>query len=263
MSVCDFGIAHFKDEELYTAVETAPSSRLANFQYAAPEQKVRGRGTDARTDIYALGLILNEMITGEVPHGAGYRTIAQAAPDLEWLDDVVEQMIQQDPNNRPDAIDEVKRLFQANREAHVTRQRLSEITNTVIPIGEEDDPLALEGPRLIDCDWNGGYLTLVLDKRLTQGWTAALKRMGNHSAVYGKGPDNFRFDGNTASIAADEGEVQRIIDHFKEWLPNATRKYREQRAWDREQRARTEREALELERKELERRRRILNSIRL
>ena len=41
--VADFGIAHFADEELYTAVDTASDARLANFQYAAPEQKARGR----------------------------------------------------------------------------------------------------------------------------------------------------------------------------------------------------------------------------
>ena len=30
--VADFGVAHFQEEELYTVVETAPNTRLANFQ---------------------------------------------------------------------------------------------------------------------------------------------------------------------------------------------------------------------------------------
>jgi serine/threonine protein kinase len=34
--VADFGIAHFEEDELFTAVETKDSDRLANFQYAAP-----------------------------------------------------------------------------------------------------------------------------------------------------------------------------------------------------------------------------------
>lgn len=33
--VADFGVAHFTDEEIYTAVETQPGARLANFQYSA------------------------------------------------------------------------------------------------------------------------------------------------------------------------------------------------------------------------------------
>ena len=40
--VADFGIAQFQEEELYTAVETKAEDRLANFQYAAPEQRKRG-----------------------------------------------------------------------------------------------------------------------------------------------------------------------------------------------------------------------------
>ena len=41
--VADFGIARFQEEELYTAVETKAEDRLANFQYASPEQRKRGR----------------------------------------------------------------------------------------------------------------------------------------------------------------------------------------------------------------------------
>jgi len=44
--VADFGIARFEEEELYTAVETKDGSRLANFQYAAPEQRTRGKNID-------------------------------------------------------------------------------------------------------------------------------------------------------------------------------------------------------------------------
>src|SRR5579863_246743 len=40
--VSDFGIAHFQAEAMITTVETRPQERLANFQYAAPEQRVSG-----------------------------------------------------------------------------------------------------------------------------------------------------------------------------------------------------------------------------
>ena len=55
--VADFGIAHFEEEELLTAFETKSQERLANFEYAAPEQKRRGQAVDKKVDVYALGLI--------------------------------------------------------------------------------------------------------------------------------------------------------------------------------------------------------------
>ena len=52
--VTDFGIAQFKEEDLYTAVETKETDRLANFQYAAPEQRIRGGKVDHRAVILLL-----------------------------------------------------------------------------------------------------------------------------------------------------------------------------------------------------------------
>jgi len=86
--VADFGIASFEEDELYTAVETQEGERLANFQYAAPEQKVRGRPVTFHADIYALGLILNQMFTGEILQGVGFKTIAAVAQSCiaNWLE---------------------------------------------------------------------------------------------------------------------------------------------------------------------------------
>ena len=44
--LADFGIAHFCKDDLVTAVETNHADRLANFQYAAPEQRIRNGNVD-------------------------------------------------------------------------------------------------------------------------------------------------------------------------------------------------------------------------
>src|SRR4051794_28152484 len=49
--IADFGIARFVAELLHTAVETAPTTRLANFQYAAPEQRIRDIAVTSAADI--------------------------------------------------------------------------------------------------------------------------------------------------------------------------------------------------------------------
>ena len=261
--VADFGIAHFTDEELYTAVDTAPNARLANFQYSAPEQRARGRAIDVRTDVYSLGLMLNEMLTGEVPYGAGFKTVASVLPEFAWIDDVVAEMIQQDPANRLACVDAVKRAFVARSQDFVTRQRLSQLQNAVIPVGDEDDPLALDPPRVQDFDWQNGQLTLILTRPVNPEWVQALLNMGSHTAVWGKGPETFTFTGTQATVSADASDVQRIIDYFRGWLPPATQVYRDRRQRQRREAAEHERARLRSEQEELERRRRLRETIRL
>jgi serine/threonine protein kinase len=58
--VADFGIARFAPALQETAVETQPHTRLANANYAAPEQRTGG-SVDQKADIFALGLILHEL----------------------------------------------------------------------------------------------------------------------------------------------------------------------------------------------------------
>src|SRR5258706_15498037 len=57
LAIADFGTARFTEDLVATIVETGPAQRLANFQYAAPEQRTPGKQVEATADIYALGLI--------------------------------------------------------------------------------------------------------------------------------------------------------------------------------------------------------------
>ena len=68
--VADFGIAlaleHAGGERL-----TRTGLTLGTPQYLAPEQAAGARAIDARTDVYALGVVLHEMLAGESPFAAG------------------------------------------------------------------------------------------------------------------------------------------------------------------------------------------------
>jgi serine/threonine protein kinase len=224
--VADFGIARFQEEELYTAVETKAEDRLANFQYAVPEQRKRGTVTDQRTDIYALGLILNEMFTGEIPQGTGYKTIASVAQEYSYLDELVGFMIRQSPNDRPDSIDVVKQELLARKNEFVQRQQLSQLRNTVIPLTEIDDPLILDPLKIIDHDWGNNILTLTLNHSVNDKWVWALYNMGDYTYRQGIQPRNFSFNGNQAKIPAQEADVQECINYLKSWIPIAALVYR-------------------------------------
>lgn len=73
----DFGIAKPLDGVLESAERTLTGLRLMTPAYAAPE-RIRGGLVGVKTDIYSLGVILYELLTGQLPFDLDDRTPAQA-----------------------------------------------------------------------------------------------------------------------------------------------------------------------------------------
>ncbi|MDQ3748717.1 MAG: serine/threonine protein kinase, partial [Acidobacteriota bacterium] len=72
VKVLDFGLAKISrkveetESEAATQVKTNPGVVMGTVNYMSPEQAL-GRETDARTDIWSLGIVLYEMATGRLP----------------------------------------------------------------------------------------------------------------------------------------------------------------------------------------------------
>ena len=121
VSVLDFGIAKLRDErgDGTQMPVTQAGDMLGTPQYMSPEQ-IRGEGVDGRTDIYAVGAMLYEMITGRLPfEGPTLMAIlskhltdppqppAQRRPDLAIppaLDSAVMQSLNKSPAQRPQSM---------------------------------------------------------------------------------------------------------------------------------------------------------------
>lgn len=65
--VVDFGVARAVDDE-FGGDATSPGGMLGTLSYMAPEQLRDARSVDSRADIYALGVMLFELLTGQQPH---------------------------------------------------------------------------------------------------------------------------------------------------------------------------------------------------
>lgn len=119
--LADFGIAHFKDFNL-----TQKRDLLANRNYAAPEQKKKfnAENITGAADIFALGLILNECFTKQNPSGSDFKLIADSYPLYSELDNLVANMIKQNPDDRlniDSVITEIKFIH------HKIKQNLEDI----------------------------------------------------------------------------------------------------------------------------------------
>lgn len=95
--LADFGIAHFSGSE-----KTLTKELLANRAYFAPEQ-IKGenqKDVGPAADVFALGLMTNELFTLQVPRGGSFTRIGDVYPLLSGLDGLVERMVCQNPDKR-------------------------------------------------------------------------------------------------------------------------------------------------------------------
>ncbi len=226
--VGDFGIASFAEEDLFTAVETNEHARLANFVYAAPEQRQRGGTVGNRADIYALGLILNEMFTGQVAQGTAYTTIAHKAPQYGYLDPLVERMLRNDLSERPASIDEVKGELRVRGNTFVERQKLDQLRNTVIPLGDVDDPLVTTPVVITGTDYRNGQLIFRLNPVPTTQWITIFHNITGVSFYPGREPTTVNFSSDHALLRADEHDAAMTKQMFVQWLETANADYK---AW--------------------------------
>jgi beta-lactam-binding protein with PASTA domain/tRNA A-37 threonylcarbamoyl transferase component Bud32 len=112
--VADFGVAR----ALSSASTTDPGTMLGTARYASPEQ-AQGLQLDGRSDVYSLGLVLYESVTGTVPfagetqHATLQARIGGALPDDPALGPVAPALVAAcapEVDERPDAAQLAERL---------------------------------------------------------------------------------------------------------------------------------------------------------
>jgi len=108
VKIADFGIAKLLGEsQAADAKLTESGGRLGTAHYMAPEQIEKPSEVDHRADIYSLGVVFYEMLTGELPLGRFAPPSEKSASDPR-LDDVVLRALDKEPGRRPQSAGEMK-----------------------------------------------------------------------------------------------------------------------------------------------------------
>ena len=77
VKLVDFGVATLRADTHETPIESSQASPKALTPGYAPPEQVRGEPLSAAADVYALGVLLHVLVTGQHPFGAGVSTRTQ------------------------------------------------------------------------------------------------------------------------------------------------------------------------------------------
>jgi predicted Ser/Thr protein kinase len=157
VKIADFGVAKIVAEGLTEAAGTvaAPSgelteagSTLGTPQYMAPEQIKNSAEVDHRADIYSLGVVFYQMLTGELPEGKIEPPSKKVQVDVR-LDEVVLRALEKKPELR-------------YQDANVLKTQVESIAQTPAAVG-------VSAEAFIQAAQNRDYL-LNITSCLERGW---------------------------------------------------------------------------------------------
>lgn len=107
VKIADFGLAKLLDRPATMYTLTDPAQKMGTPHYMAPEQIEHPHDVDHRADIYSLGVVFYEMLTGELPLGRFAPPSQKVRMDVR-LDEVVLKTLEKEPERRYQHASEVK-----------------------------------------------------------------------------------------------------------------------------------------------------------
>jgi serine/threonine protein kinase len=147
----DFGLAKLTEEyvasrtdldaDMETLLQTHPGTVMGTLEYMSPEQ-ARAQEADARSDVWSLGCVIYEMVSGEGPFsrlsgadtlaallGAEPRPLAEIDPTLPLeLQSIVTKTLQKERSGRYQTVNELMVDLRALRQEREFRERLQSKT---------------------------------------------------------------------------------------------------------------------------------------
>ena len=107
VKIADFGLSRIMGNETQPTALTQTHQVMGTPRYMAPEQLEGARGVDHRADIYSLGVVIYEMLTGELPIGRFAVPSQKVEIDVR-LDEVVLRTLEKEPRRRYQNASQIK-----------------------------------------------------------------------------------------------------------------------------------------------------------
>ncbi len=107
VKVADFGLSRILGNESQQDLLTGTHQVMGTPRYMAPEQFEGSHGVDHRADIYSLGVVFYEMLTGELPIGRFAPPSEKVEIDVR-LDEVVLRTLEKEPDRRYQRASQIK-----------------------------------------------------------------------------------------------------------------------------------------------------------
>lgn len=119
VKVADFGLAKALVEESFAYGFTQTRDTFGTPYYVAPEVTQKAQSADARADVYALGVLLYELLSGAVPMGQ-FTPLSKRTGLDKRLDAVVARALIDDPSGRTGSVKELAESVESIWRDHIS-----------------------------------------------------------------------------------------------------------------------------------------------
>ncbi len=192
VKIADFGLAKLLGKAPDEITLTGTHQAMGTLHYVAPEQMRGAASVDHRADIYSLGVVFYEMLTGQLPIGRFEPPSKKVQVDVR-LDEIVLRSLESEPHRRYQQVSEVKTDVEAiTRSTPPPESAAAGVfseTNLdrghLLVQGPADALMVVAGVALLTAIGVAAWLTLVGNPLLVaQNTKSTLQRLAATDVVY-------------------------------------------------------------------------------